>query len=112
MHFLLDSPYVLNYYTLMTLIPFILSIIAVYRLWDSDHSTLKWLIIGVTIFYWLCNEAVRNSRKRQALSPIEIKVLESTEDSDWKVTKFWMKISLGMFFINCGIAIYGIVVTL
>lgn len=81
-------------------IPLILSVVAVYRLWNTNYTILKWVIIGVTILAWLTNEAVKNSRK-----------MELKGEGEKKVTYFWVKISMFIFLVNCLVAIYGLMKT-
>jgi hypothetical protein len=80
------------------MIPLILAIVAVYRLWDTPHNVLKWSIVGITVFAWLVNEAVRNSVK-----------MENAGTGDRTVTNFWTKASMATFLLNCAFAIWGIV---
>lgn len=82
----------------MTLIPLVLSLIAIITLWNKEQPILFWSVISVTILAWLVNQAVRNSRK-----------MESTGESELKITYFWVKISMLFFVLNCGIAIWGII---
>jgi len=85
----------------MTLIPLALSIGAVWLLWGSGHIALKWVIVGVTVFAWLTNQAVRNSYR-----------MEETGQSTTRITNFWTVASMVMFVVNCAVAVAGIVVAL
>lgn len=85
----------------MTLIPLILSAIAIARLCGAGHDWLLWSIVAVTVLAWLTNAAVRNSHR-----------METTGLSDRQITNFWTVASMVAFLLNCGIAIWGIVVSL
>lgn len=86
---------------LLISMPFLLSVIAVYRLWDTPFTFLKWVIVGITILAWLTSEAVRNSRK-----------MELAGEGERKVTYFWVKASMFMFVSNTAVAVYGLMKTL
>jgi hypothetical protein len=79
------------------MIPLILSCIAVYRLWDTPHTALLWMVIGISIIAAMTNQAVRNCVR-----------MEYTGTGDRSVTTFWTKASMVTFVGNVVVAIIGL----
>lgn len=86
---------------MLSSMPLILAAISAYLLWDTSHSTLKWVIVGIAIFLFLSNQAVVNSAKMQA-----------TGESTNKITNIWAGVSLVTSIVVAIVSIYGIYLTL
>ena len=86
---------------MLSSVPLILAAISAYLLWDTNHSTLKWVIVAIAIFLFLSNQAVVNSAKMQ-----------TTGESTTKITNVWAAISLVTSIIVAILSIYGIYLTL
>ena len=81
----------------MLLIPNILSLIALYILFQNDQKIFMGVIIAISFISWLVNEAVRNSY-----------AMEVTGESNRNITDFWTIGSMICLALKTTIAIYVI----
>jgi len=81
----------------MLLIPNILSLIALYILFQNDQKMFMGVIIAISFISWLVNEAVRNSY-----------AMEVTGESNRKITDFWTTGSMICLATKTTVAIYAI----
>ena len=81
----------------MFLIPNILSLIALYILFQNDQKMFMGVVIAISFISWLVNEAVRNSY-----------AMEVSGESNRKITDFWTIGSMLLLTLKTTVAIYAI----
>ncbi len=76
---------------------FVVTITALYLLWGVEHGGLWWAILIMAALALFCNEAVRNSAKK-----------ERAQKSGGTTTMNWVKVSILTFFLSAGLSLYGV----